>query len=82
MEKKLGSGFLGKKLQVQLYLLESINLTFAIDAHEERDVMIADVPNAFVQTWMPSELLEENNRIIMKIKGVLVDILYTLDPLE
>ena len=38
--------------------LESINLTFAIDSHEARDVMIADVPNAFVQTCMPSELLE------------------------
>ena len=62
--------------------LESINLTFAIDAHEERDVMIADVPNAFVQTCMPSELLEEDNRIIMKVKGVLVDILYAMDPLE
>ena len=62
--------------------LESINLTFAIDAHEERDVMIADVPNAFVQICMPSELLEEDKRIIMKVKGVLVDILYALDPLE
>jgi len=31
---------------------------------------------------MPSELLEEDNRIIIKVKGVLVDILYTLDPLE
>jgi len=58
--------------------LESINLTFAIDAHEERNVMIADVPNAFVQTCMPSELLEEDRRIIMKVKGVLVDILYAL----
>ena len=45
--------------------LESINLTFAINAREERDVMIVDVPNAFVQTLMPSELLEENNTIIM-----------------
>ena len=61
--------------------LESINLTFAIDAHEERDVMIADVPNAFVQTCMLSELLEDD-RIIMKVKGVLVDILYAMDPLE
>ena len=62
--------------------LESINLTFAIDAHEERDVMIADVPNAFVQTNMPPEMLCEGNRTIMKIKGVLVDILYTMDPVE
>ena len=51
--------------------LESIKLTFAIDAHEERNVMTADVSNAFVQIWMPSELLKENNQIIMKIKGSL-----------
>jgi len=31
---------------------------------------------------MPSELLEEDNRIIMKVKGVLVDILYAMEPLE
>ena len=62
--------------------LESINLTLAIDAHEERDVMIADVPNAFVQTNMPPEMLSKGSRIIMKIKGVLVDILYAMDPME
>lgn len=62
--------------------LESINLTFAIDAHEERDVMIADVPNAFVQTQMPLDMLSKGNRTIMKIKGVLVDILYAMDPME
>ena len=45
--------------------LESINLTFAINAREERDVMIAYVPNAFVQTLIPSELLEEINTIII-----------------
>ena len=48
--------------------LESINLTFAIDAHEERDVMITDVPNAFVQTNMPPEMLCEGNRTIMKLR--------------
>ena len=44
--------------------------------------MIADVPNAFVQTNMPPEMLCEGTRTIMKIKGVLVDILYTMDPVE
>ena len=29
--------------------LESIMITGVIDAHEERDVMTADVPNAFIQ---------------------------------
>ncbi len=27
---------------------ESINITSAIDAHENRDIMTADIPNAFV----------------------------------
>ena len=30
--------------------LEGILLTETIDAHENRDVMSADVPNAFIQT--------------------------------
>ena len=34
-------------------LLESVMLTAAVDAHENRDVMMADVPNAFVQTGVP-----------------------------
>ena len=33
--------------------LESIMLTATIDSHEERDVMTADVLNAFIQTKMP-----------------------------
>ena len=40
-------------------LLESLLLTAIIDAKERRDVMSADVPNAFVQTSMPP--LEEQN---------------------
>ena len=34
-------------------LLESILITGVIDAHEGRDVMSADVPNAFIQTEIP-----------------------------
>ena len=33
--------------------LESIMLTAVIDAHEERDVMTCDIPNAFIQALMP-----------------------------
>ena len=33
--------------------LESIMLTAVIEAHEGRDVMCADVPNAFIQAEMP-----------------------------
>ena len=33
--------------------LESIMITGVIDAHEEQDVMMVDVPNAFIQAPMP-----------------------------
>ena len=49
-----------------------------IDAHEERDVMSTDVPNAFIQTDMEYE--EGQEMIYMKITGSLVDILVHKDP--
>ena len=58
--------------------LESIILTAMIDAREGRDVMSADVPNAFVQTDL--DIKEGEERIIMKITGVLVDILVNDNP--
>jgi hypothetical protein len=33
--------------------LKSIMLTAVIDAHEERDLMTCDIPNAFIQALMP-----------------------------
>jgi hypothetical protein len=57
--------------------IESILLTAAIDAKEKRDVMTADIPNAFVQTDMVND---SNEKIIMKIRGQLVDMLVALDP--
>ena len=55
-------------------ITESILLTAVIDAKEGRDVMVADVPNAFVQTAI--EPKEKGERVIMKI---LVDMLVELD---
>lgn len=61
--------------------IESVKITCAIDAKEGRDVMSADVPNAFIQTEMPKEKVENRgDRIIMKITGVLVDFLLDIDP--
>ena len=60
--------------------LESIFLTAAIDAREKRDVMTLDVPNAFVQT--PLEYKDGDEKIIMKITGVLVDMLLEVDPMK
>jgi len=54
-------------------------ITATIDAKEERDVMTADVPNAFIQTKMP-EQAKGADRILMKITGVLVDLLVKIAP--
>ena len=59
--------------------LESIMITGVIDAKEERDVMTADVPNAFIQAPMP-EVKPNEDRAMMKITGVLVDMLVQLCP--
>ena len=58
--------------------LDSLFLTVMIDGKENRDVMTADIPNAFIQT--PIEKLDTEDRIIMKITGVLVDLLVNDSP--
>jgi hypothetical protein len=59
--------------------LESIMLTSFIDAHEERNVMTCDIPNAFIQALMP-EVRDGDERVMMKITGVLIDMLAGLNP--
>ena len=59
--------------------LESIMLTATVDANEGHDVMTCDVPNAFIQAHMP-QLEEGNEHVIMKITGVLVDLLVEMAP--
>ena len=58
---------------------QSVLLTGAIDAEERRDVAVSDVPNAFIQTEC-QERDDDGNRMIMKIRGVLVDVLCNVDP--
>jgi hypothetical protein len=50
-----------------------------IDAHEGRDVMTCDIPNAFIQALMP-EVKDGDERVMMKITRVLVDMLVELNP--
>ena len=57
---------------------ESIFLTGVIDAHENRDVMSNDIPNAFIQAELKRKPGRE--KVIMKITGILVDLLVQLDP--
>jgi hypothetical protein len=58
--------------------LEGILLTSILDVKENRDVMSADIPNAFVQANLP-EQKDDEDRIVMKITGVLVDLLVEID---
>jgi hypothetical protein len=58
---------------------ESIMLTAVIDPHEERDVMTCDISNPFIQALMP-KVKDEGERVMMKITGVLVDMLVELNP--
>jgi len=57
---------------------DSVLITGVIEAKQRRDIMTLDIPNAFVQTPIP----KGEERIIMKIRGVLVDILCQLAPEE
>ena len=57
---------------------DSILLTGVLDAQQQRDVMTLDVPNAFVQTTVPQE--ENDEKIIMKIRGALVNLLVEISP--
>ena len=61
-------------------ICESILITAGIEAKQKKDVMTCDIPNAFVQTDIPDEKLKKGKRIIMKIRGALVDILVEMNP--
>jgi hypothetical protein len=51
-------------------------LTCVIDADENRDVAIVDIPNAFIQTVVE----DEKDRAFIQIRGPLVDILVSIGP--
>ena len=55
---------------------ESVLLSCVIDAEEGRDVAVIDIPNAFIQTRVE----DEKDMAIIKIRGILVDILVGLAP--
>ena len=57
---------------------ELVMLTAVINAKENRDVAVTDVPNAFIQTPI-EECDDDGKKMIMKIRGVLVEILCNMD---
>jgi hypothetical protein len=50
-----------------------------IEAKEERDVMTCDIPNTFIQAYLPKKEPGED-RAVMKITGVLVNMLVDINP--
>jgi hypothetical protein len=55
---------------------EAVLLSCIIDAKEGRDVAVIDIRNAFIQTRVE----DEGDMAIIKIRGVLVDILVQIAP--
>ena len=55
---------------------EAVMLTCIVDATENRDVAIVDIPNAFIQTIVE----DEKNKAFICIRGPLVDILVSIAP--
>ena len=55
---------------------EAVMLTCVVDAEEERDVAIIDIPNAFIQTRVENE----EDRVHIRVRGVLVEMLCEIAP--
>jgi hypothetical protein len=55
---------------------EAVLLSCVIDAEQGRDVAVIDIPNAFIQTRVE----DEKDMAILKIRGVLVDMLLKIAP--
>ena len=52
-------------------------MTSVMEAYEARDIMTADIPNTFLQTEMSMQ--DNDEKLKMKIRGPLVDMLVSLD---
>ena len=55
--------------------LESILATLVIDAHEGRDIAIADVPGAYLHAKFPSD-----KKVILHMTNIFVDIMCKINP--
>ena len=55
---------------------EAVLLTSVVDAHEKRNVIVIDIPNAFIQT----RVNDPKDRVIIRMRGVVVDWLVQAAP--
>ena len=56
--------------------LESVLLTSTIDATEERDVAVIDIPNAFIQT----RIKDDKDKVVLLLRVKLADLLIKTAP--
>ena len=56
--------------------LELVLLTSTIDAAEERDVSVINIPNAFIQT----RIKDYKDKVVLRIQGKLADLLIKTAP--
>ena len=73
MKNQLDSGCQGRVPHVPRHQWR-IFLMAIIDAYEGLDIMVLDVPTIFIHTKMPPNKYVEE-KVIMKIRGVLLDML-------
>eukprot|EP00957_Ditylum_brightwellii_P084492 6425192-Ditylum_brightwellii.AAC.2 len=70
------SYILGEEAASPTAATESVLITGVIETKQQKEIITLDVPNAFVQTPMP----QGKDKVIMKIRGVLLEILVDLCP--
>ena len=51
-------------------------LTYTIDAAEERDVAVINIPNAFIQT----RIHNDEDKVVLRLRGKLADLLIKTAP--
>ncbi len=56
--------------------IESVLLTSLVDAQENCNVAIVDIPNAFIQTVVE----DDEDKVLMRIRGHMVDVLVKVAP--
>ncbi len=56
--------------------MESVLLTSLVDAHENYDIAIVDIPNAFIQMVVE----DDEDKVVMRIRGHMVDVLVKVAP--
>ena len=56
--------------------LESVLLTSRIDAAEERDVVVIDIPNAFIQ----NRINNDEDKVVLRLRGKLANLLIKTAP--